>query len=67
MLNVPINVRFLAASTTDAETGLLMASRIYENFELAPGRLSVATVDQRAVRSGHITIRIVRATTEELF
>lgn len=67
MLNVPINVRFLAASTTDAETGLLMASRIYENFELAPGRLSVATVDKRAVRSGHITIRIVRATTEELF
>ncbi|MCR9198440.1 MAG: hypothetical protein NXI04_07355 [Planctomycetaceae bacterium] len=67
MLNVPVNVRFLAPSSAEAQTGLLMASAIYEGFSLAPGRLSVATVDKQQVSAGHVTIRLVRATTEEIF
>lgn len=67
MLSVPVNVRFMAPSSQEAETGLLMASAVYEGFPLAPGRLSVATVDKKAVQSNHLTIRITRATTEELF
>ena len=64
MVNVPVDVRFLARNQADADTGLGIASAIYESHSMAPGRLSVTTVDSNKIAKGHLGIRITRIPSE---
>lgn len=65
MINVPVDVRFLARNEADADTGLKIASAIYESNTMAPGRLSVTTVGKNQVRKGHLAIRITRVASAD--
>lgn len=65
MTNVPVDVRFLAPSVAEAETGVQLASAIYETHNLAPGRLSVSTVDLKEIPDRHIGIRMTRIAAAE--
>lgn len=60
MTSVPVDVRFLASNVDEAETGVLLASAIFETHDLAPGRLSVSTVDRKEIPAQHIGIRMTR-------
>lgn len=64
MVNVPVDVRFLAGNQADADTGLGIASAIYESHSMAPGRLSVTTVDNNQIAEGHLGIRVTRIPSE---